>query len=81
MTQLTTGKYVKRETATNIRERRQFRPVIVTLHPGFMDLRLKGCRRSFTLGYEAAYRAAVMAEHEAKRQERIKRRRARRINA
>ena len=34
----------------------------------------KGCRRSFSLGYEAAYRAAVMAELEAQRQERHKKR-------
>lgn len=70
MTLLTTDRHLKRETVTHIRERRQYRPIIITLHPGFMELRLKGCKRKFTLGYEAAYRAAVMAELEAQRQQR-----------
>ncbi len=65
---------VKRETNTSVYEMGQSRPIIVTLHPGYISLRLKGRRLSFDLGYETAYRAAILAERQRQRDERKRKR-------
>jgi hypothetical protein len=67
MTRLTSERHVRRETAAAVRDTGKLRPVTVTLHPGFMMLRLKGRRRGYMLGYEAAYRAAVESEQQRQR--------------
>lgn len=72
------GKLEKRKTAavfetTNaIYERRQQRPVIVTLKPGYMSLRLKGTRREYLLSYTSALNLAIRNEAARKRLEKSK---------
>lgn len=45
------------------------REVIVTIHPTWLSLRLKGTRKSFALDIEAAYQRAAYLEAESKRLE------------
>jgi hypothetical protein len=51
MTRIRTEKTVKRETASLYRGR----PLIVRLHPRFVEIRPKGKRTSVSVGYEAIY--------------------------
>jgi len=54
MTKLKTDSPVSRETATVYRGR----PLIVQLYPGFVVLRPKGTRQSYSIDYRAVYEAA-----------------------
>lgn len=59
MTELRPGSSVTRRTQVLIRDGGKARPVVVTLHPGFIELRLLGTRRAETVVYENVYHAAV----------------------
>jgi len=62
---------VRRETATSIRDGGRVLPVVIEIHPGYMTLRQKGCRRRYSLTYDAAYRYAVRLQVEFERRERV----------
>ena len=59
-----------RLTAALVRDGGPARPVVVTVHPEFLELRLKGRRRSETLDLVAAYHGAVRARVMKERAER-----------
>ena len=72
MTQLT--KPVTRESACLDRRR----PLIVTLHPRHIEVRPKGTRQRYTLGYDCILWLAVKRELEEKRREKQQARKGRR---
>ena len=45
------------------------RPLIVTLHPRHLAIRVKGLRRIYTIAYDAALWLAIKREFELKRRE------------
>lgn len=59
MTRIRSGESVTRETAVVYRRR----PLVVTLHPGFLTIRQKLSRESFDLPYDAVYEAAMKLRH------------------
>ena len=65
MTQLTPQKPVRRETASYSRTR----PLIVTLHPGYMEVREKGRWIGYTIDYVAIFHCAAKAKALADRAE------------
>jgi len=65
---------VRRETAASIRDAGRLLPIIVEIHPAFMLLRQKGCRRKYSLTYQSAYLFAVrQAVEETRRQKKAER--------
>lgn len=64
MTRLT--KPVTRESALTDRGR----PLIVTLHPRHLEIRLKGTRRPYVIGYDVAMWFAIKRDLEIHRRER-----------
>lgn len=68
MTRLT--KPVTRESALTDRGR----PLIVTLHPRHLEIRIKRTRRSYTIAYDAAMWHAIKRDLEIERRERASRR-------
>lgn len=66
MTQLT--KPVTRETLSRDRGK----PLIVTLHPTYLELRAKGTRRRYTLTYEACLWQSIKRELDEVRREKAK---------
>ena len=66
MTALTPQSLVRRETASYYRSR----ALVVILHPGYMEVREKGKRTSYTIDYLAVYHAAAKAKALADRLER-----------
>lgn len=72
MTLLT--KPVSRESAAMDRGK----PLMVTLHPRHLEIRPKGTRQRYTLGYEAILWLAVKRQLDEQRREKIKARKERR---
>jgi len=66
------NRLVKRETLTSIRDGGKPRVIIIEIHPTYMALRQKGCRRKYTLTYDVAYRYAVRLQVESERREKKK---------
>jgi hypothetical protein len=62
-------KPVSRESYSIVRERGKLREVVVTIHPTWIGLRLKGTRKVFQLDINAAYNRAAWAEAEKARAE------------
>ena len=60
---------VRRETAASIRDAGRLLPIIVEIHPTYMLLRQKGCRRKYLLSYQTAYLQAVRQAVEQERRE------------
>ncbi len=60
---------VRRETAVAVRDGGRLRHIVVTLHAGFLLLRLKGRpeREAVSLGYESLYRLGIEQERESRR--------------
>ena len=54
------------------------RPLVVTLHPRHLEVRLKGTRHAYTIGYDAALWWAIKREFEQQRRERAAQRNGRR---
>jgi hypothetical protein len=73
MTHLT--KPVSRESASMDRGV----PLIVTLHPRHLEVRPKGTRQRYTIGYEACLGIAVKRHLEEKRREKQQARKGRRV--
>ena len=67
MTTLEPGGSVTRKTKASI----QHRPLVVTLHAEFLELRRFGKRESLTATYESIYQAAAMRQAERGRRERL----------
>ena len=59
------GKPVTRESAVLDRGR----PLVVTLHPRFLEIRPKGLRRSYSISYDACLWVAVKRELADRRRE------------
>ena len=55
-------KPVTRISYTRVREQGRTREVVVTIHPTWLGLRLKGTRKVFQLDIGAAYQRAAMME-------------------
>jgi hypothetical protein len=67
MTTLEQGASVTRKTKATI----QHRPLVVTMHAGFLELRRFGQRESLTATYESIYQAAAMRQAERDRRDRF----------
>jgi hypothetical protein len=74
VTTIAAGKSVTRKTAVTIRRR----PLVVTLHAGFLELRSAGTRTAFAIGYEAVYTAAAKLAADKNRAERAAARKGKR---
>lgn len=66
------------ETDGAIRERGAVRPVVVSLHPTYCDLRLKGCRKAVSITWDGIFWAASKLAAEQAKRERAAARKARR---
>jgi hypothetical protein len=66
MTTLEKGASVTRKTKATI----QHRPLVVTMHAEFLELRRFGKRESLTAPYESIYQAAAMRQSERDRRDR-----------
>ncbi len=67
MTTLETGGSVTRKTKASI----QHKPLVVTMHAEFLELRRFGKRESLTATYESIYQAAAMRQAERDRRDRL----------
>ena len=67
MTTLKKGANVTRKTKTTI----QHRPLVVTMHAEFLELRRFGKRESLTATYESIYQAAAMPQAERGRRDQL----------
>ena len=67
MTTLENGASVTRKTKATI----QHRPLVVTMHAEFLELRRFGKRESLTATYESIYQAAAMRQAERDRRDRF----------
>jgi hypothetical protein len=59
---------------TMVREKGKLRPVVVSPFPAYLQLRLKGCKRTLNLDYEFLYQTACKLEAARLRAERKARR-------
>jgi hypothetical protein len=59
------------ETESIVRERGDARPVMVRLHPHYLELRLKGCRRTIGVPYDAVYWHAAKLAVDADRRQKL----------
>lgn len=66
-----TTKPVKRETLSSVRDRGQYRPIIVELATTYVRLRLKGCRFTYTVTYDQLFRQGAQNAAVAKRAEKL----------
>ena len=76
MTQITPETLLRRETATY----HKGRPLVVILHPGFVEVREKGRRHGYAIDWLAVYHAGAKAKALADREEREAKRKAKRRN-
>lgn len=67
MTTIEKGASVTRKTKASI----QHRPLVVTLHAEFLELRRFGKRESLTATYASIYQAAAIRQAERDRRERL----------
>lgn len=58
MTTIALGSKLTRKTHTEV----QKRALVVTLHPGYLDLRQERTRKTFSISYDAVYRYAAKLE-------------------
>jgi hypothetical protein len=72
MTTLSAGKPLRRETALYYRGR----PLLVELHPGYLTLREKGRRFTFSVDYQAILELVYKIKHRADQAEKRKKRRS-----
>lgn len=66
MTELRLGAKLTRKTAAFV----QRKPLVVTLHPGYLEIRRAGTRGSFPLSYDAIYTHAARVAADRARGER-----------
>jgi len=63
MTELKTAAPLRRETSVIYRGR----PLVIALHPGYLEIRSKGLRRGYAISYQAIHDAAArIAANEAR---------------
>ena len=67
MTTLEQGASVTRKTKATI----QHKPLVVTMHAEFLELRRFGKRESLTATYESIYQAAAIRQAERDRRDRL----------
>ena len=67
MTTLENGASVTRKTKATI----QHKPLVVTMHAEFLELRRFGKRESLTATYESIYQAAAIRQAERDRRDRL----------
>ena len=67
MTTLETGGSVTRKTKASI----QHKPLVVTMHAEFLELRRFGKREGLTATYESIYQAAALRQAERDRRDRL----------
>jgi hypothetical protein len=68
---------IKRETAIEQRDAGKRRPIVLTIHPGYLEIGLKGMRRKMTVAYDAIYSLAAKQEANRIRAERVAAKKAR----
>ena len=56
---MTKKRTIEYETAAGVWDAGRTRPLIVTLHPGFIEVRQKASRTSYTITYDSVYRMAA----------------------
>ncbi len=72
MTEIQLGKKLIRKTASSV----QSRPLVVVLHPGYLDLRRAGTRTNFSVTYDAIYRYGAQLAANKLRAERLEKKKA-----
>ena len=73
----TINRPVRRETAIEQRDTGKRRPIVLTLHPGYLEIGLKGTRRRMTVAYDAIYSLAAKQEAARLRLEKLEAKKAR----
>lgn len=68
---------IKRETAIEQRDAGKRRPIVLTIHPGYLEIGLKGMRRKMTVAYDAIYSLACKQEAARVRLEKLEAMKAR----
>lgn len=68
---------VRRETAIEQRDAGKRRPIVLTIHPGYLEIGLKGMRRRLMVAYDAIYSLAAKQEANRVRAERLAAKKAR----
>lgn len=68
---------VRRETAIEQRDAGKRRPIVLTIHPGYLEIGLKGARRRMTVAYDAIYALAAKQEAARLRLEKLEAKKAR----
>ena len=71
-------KPVTRETLSSVQERSQLRPIVITIHPTYVQIRLKGQRRAYTVTMAQLWTLGARNAAEAARIARIEARKAKR---
>jgi hypothetical protein len=74
MTELRSDAPLKRETALFYRGR----ALVVTLRPGFLEVRQKGKRKGYTVSYDAIFSLGAKIQAIADRQEKLNRKKGKR---
>jgi hypothetical protein len=75
MTTLQLGSKITRKTSAVV----QSRPLVITLHPGYMELRQERTRHPLTISYDAIYRYAARLAADKAIAERKEQRRAKKL--
>lgn len=68
---------VRRETAIEQRDAGKRRPIVLTIHPGYLEIGLKGMRRKMTVAYDAIYSLACKISANEARLEKLAAKKAR----
>lgn len=68
---------IKRETAIEQRDAGKRRPIVLTIHPGYLEIGLKGMRRKMTVAYDAIYSLACKQAANQARLEKLEAKKAR----
>lgn len=68
---------VRRETAIEQRDAGKRRPIVLTIHPGYLEIGLKGMRRKMTVAYDAIYSLACKISANEARIEKLAAKKAR----
>lgn len=77
MTELKPGDRVTRRTQILVRDGGRPRPVVVTIHAEYLELRLLGTRRAETMSLEGLYQTAIKGRVFRERMDKAKERKAR----
>jgi hypothetical protein len=66
VTEIRPGSKLTRKTATTV----QRRQLVITLHPGYLEIRQERTRKPFSLSWDAIYRQAAQLAADRERAER-----------